>query len=131
MVSLAESAAFVAYEASSVASALAPWSAVMLASRLASCAATKASVARPSRVDVLVRARQRARDGGLRLRVARSPCGSLPTARPLVRQQRGRDGAGRLRVLRCGSLPAAVCEDCVKGALERGLAGRERGVRGE
>ena len=38
-----------AYEASSVASALAPWSAVMLASRLASCAATKASVARPSR----------------------------------------------------------------------------------
>ena len=31
-VSLAESAAFVAYEASSVASALAPWSAVMLAS---------------------------------------------------------------------------------------------------
>ena len=46
---LAESAAFVAYEASSVASALAPWSAVMLASRLASCAATKASVARPSR----------------------------------------------------------------------------------
>ena len=38
--SLAESAAFVAYEASSVASALAPWSAVMLASRLASCAAT-------------------------------------------------------------------------------------------
>ena len=43
-VSLAESAAFVAYEASSVASALAPWSAVMLTSRLASCAA-----ARPSR----------------------------------------------------------------------------------
>ena len=43
-VSLAESAAFVAYEASSVASALAPWSAVVLASRLASCAATKASV---------------------------------------------------------------------------------------
>ena len=40
VVSLAESAAFVAYEASSVASALAPWSAVMLASRLASCAAT-------------------------------------------------------------------------------------------
>ena len=38
-----------AYEASSVASALAPWSAAMLASRLASCAATKASVARPSR----------------------------------------------------------------------------------
>ena len=37
-----------AYEASSVASALAPWSAVMLASRLASCAVTKASVARPS-----------------------------------------------------------------------------------
>ena len=49
MVSLAESAAFVAYEASSVASALAPWSAEMLASRLASCAATKASVARPSK----------------------------------------------------------------------------------
>ena len=49
MVSLAESVAFVAYEASSVASALAPWSAAMLASRLASCAATKASVARPSR----------------------------------------------------------------------------------
>ena len=49
MVSLAESAAFVAYEASSVASALAPWSAAMLASRLASCAATKALVARPSR----------------------------------------------------------------------------------
>ena len=48
-VSLAESVAFVAYEASSVASALAPWSAVMLASRLASCAATKASAARPSR----------------------------------------------------------------------------------
>ena len=49
MVLLAKSAAFVAYEASSAASALAPWSAVMLASRLASCAATKASVARPSR----------------------------------------------------------------------------------
>ena len=49
VVSLAESAAFVAYEASSVASALAPWSAAMLASRLASCAATKALVARPSR----------------------------------------------------------------------------------
>ena len=49
VVSLAESAAFVAYEASSVASALEAWSAVMLASRLASCAATKASVARPSR----------------------------------------------------------------------------------
>ena len=48
-VSLAESAAFAAYEASSVASALAPWSAVMLASRPASCAAKKASVARPSR----------------------------------------------------------------------------------
>ena len=47
-VSLAESAAFVAYKVSSVASALAPWSAEMLASRLASCAATKASVARPS-----------------------------------------------------------------------------------
>ena len=44
-VSLAESAAFVAYEASSAVSALPPWSAVMLAS----CAATKASVARPSR----------------------------------------------------------------------------------
>ena len=42
VVSLAES---VAYEASSVALALAPWSAAMLASRLASCAATKASVA--------------------------------------------------------------------------------------
>ena len=49
VVSLAESAAFVAYEASSVASALAPWSAVMLAYRLASCAATKALAARPSR----------------------------------------------------------------------------------
>ena len=23
-----------------------------------------------------------------------------------------------------------LCEDCVEGALERGLAGRERGVRG-
>ena len=42
VVSLAESAAFVAYEASSAVSALPPWSAVMLASRLASCAATKA-----------------------------------------------------------------------------------------
>ena len=41
-VSLAESAAFVAYEASSAASALEAWRAVMLASRLASCAATKA-----------------------------------------------------------------------------------------
>ena len=49
MVLLAESAAFVAYEASSDVLALPPWSAVMLASRLASCAATKASVARPSR----------------------------------------------------------------------------------
>ena len=48
-VSLAESAAFVAYEASSAASALEAWSAVMPASRLASCAATKASVTRPSR----------------------------------------------------------------------------------
>ena len=37
-----------AYEASSAASALEAWSAVTLASRLASCAATKASVARPS-----------------------------------------------------------------------------------
>ena len=43
-VSLAESAAFVAYEASSAASALEAWSAVMPASRLASCAATKASI---------------------------------------------------------------------------------------
>ena len=41
VVSLAESAAFVAYEASS----LGPWSAVMLASRLESCAATKAALA--------------------------------------------------------------------------------------
>ena len=48
VVSLAESAAFVAYEASSAASALEAWSAVMPASRLASCAATKALVARPS-----------------------------------------------------------------------------------
>ena len=40
-VSLAESAAFVAYEASSAVSALEAWSAVMPASRLASCAATK------------------------------------------------------------------------------------------
>ena len=48
MVSLAESAAFVAYEASSAASALEAWSAEMPVSRLASCAATKASVARPS-----------------------------------------------------------------------------------
>ena len=47
-VSLAESAAFVAYEASSAASALEAWSAEMPVSRLASCAATKASVARPS-----------------------------------------------------------------------------------
>ena len=46
MVSLAESAAFVAYEASSAASALEAWSAEMPVSRLASCAATKASVAR-------------------------------------------------------------------------------------
>ena len=46
VVLLAESAVFVAYEASSAASALAPWSAVMLASRLAGCAAT---MARPSR----------------------------------------------------------------------------------
>ena len=45
----AVSLAFVAYEASSAVSALPPWSAVTLASRLASCAATKASVARPSR----------------------------------------------------------------------------------
>ena len=49
MVSLAESAAFVAHEASSDVSALAPWSTETLASRLASCAATKALVARPSR----------------------------------------------------------------------------------
>ena len=48
MVSLAESAAFVAYEASSAASALEAWSDEMPVSRLASCAATKASVARPS-----------------------------------------------------------------------------------
>ena len=44
MVSLAESAAFVAYEASSAASALEAWSAEMAVSRLASCV-----VARPSR----------------------------------------------------------------------------------
>ena len=43
-----ESAAFVAYEASSATSALEAWSAEMPVSRLASCAATKASVARPS-----------------------------------------------------------------------------------
>ena len=49
-VSLAESAAFVAYEASSAVSALEAWSAVMLASRLASCAATKVLVARPSSI---------------------------------------------------------------------------------
>ena len=52
--SLAESAAFVSYEASSVASALAPWSAEMLASRPASCAATKALVARPSRASAIL-----------------------------------------------------------------------------
>ena len=46
---LAESAAFVAYEASSAVSALEAWSAEMPVSRLASCAATKASVARPSK----------------------------------------------------------------------------------
>ena len=46
---LRRGAAFVPYEASSDVSALAAWSAKMLASRLASCAATKASVARPSR----------------------------------------------------------------------------------
>ena len=67
---LAESAAFVAYEASSVASALAPWSAVTLASRLASCAATKALAARPSRafailVANLQRRVQRWRQGGV------------------------------------------------------------------
>ena len=43
VVSLAESAAFVAYEASSAASALEAWSAEMPVSRLASCAATKAA----------------------------------------------------------------------------------------
>ena len=49
VVSLAESAAFVAYEASSAVSALEAWSAEMPVSRLASCAATKVSVARPSK----------------------------------------------------------------------------------
>ena len=59
--------------------------------------------------DVLVRARpvgqQRARDGGLRLRVLRACCAVVSQQRVhlrrgVVRQQRGRDGAGRLRVLR-------------------------------
>ena len=59
--------------------------------------------------DVLVRARpvgqQRARDGGLRLRVLRARRAVISQQRVHLRrgvvgQQRGRDGAGRLRVLR-------------------------------
>ena len=58
---------------------------------------------------VLVRARpvgqQRARDGGLRLRVLRARRAVVSQQRVHLRrgvvgQQRGRDGAGRLRVLR-------------------------------
>ena len=69
---LAESAAFVAYEASSAVSALAPWSAVTLASRLASCAATKASVARPSRAFAILATRPPWRAG--RPARLRPPC---------------------------------------------------------
>ena len=64
---------------------------------------------------VLVRARpvgqQRARDGGLRLRVLRARRAVVSQQRAHLRcgvvgQQRGCDGAGRLRVLPlCGSLP--------------------------
>ena len=85
VVLLAECAAFVAYEASSVASALAPWSAVMLASRLASCAATKASLARPSYLGVYLQRRvqavHRGEQGGQRLRASalprRAACGDI------------------------------------------------------
>ena len=86
VVSLAESAAFVAYEASSVASALAPWSAVMLASRLASCAATKASVARPSRAFAIFSQGAGVCLGGLQ------PRDGGVSARELGGQHRGGDG---------------------------------------
>ena len=68
-VSLAESAAFVAYEASSAASALEAWSAVMLASRLASCAATKAvaGVYLQRRVQAVHRGEQGGQRAGVRL----------------------------------------------------------------
>ena len=73
-VSLAESAAFVAYEASSVASALEAWSAVMLASRLA---ATKASVAAPRRAVEIFESTSHGRLQGVRCQGAGVCLGGL------------------------------------------------------
>ena len=80
--------------------------------------------------DVLVRARpvgqQRARDGGLRLRVLRACRAVVSQQRVYLRQgvvgqQRGRDGAGRLRVLRC---PCAVVSQ-QRVYLRRGVVGQQ------
>ena len=78
---------------------------------------------------VLVRARpvgqQRARDGGLRLRVLRARRAVVSQQRVHLRgvvgQQRGRDGAGRLRVLRRSG--SVVSQQRVY--LRRGVVGQQ------
>ena len=74
---MAESAAFVAYEASSVAS-VGPWSAVMLALRQASCAATKALVARPSRAGAILAPTSSGSNPSVESRAASALASALP-----------------------------------------------------
>ena len=106
VVSLAESAAFVV-RGQQRASALAPWSAVMLASRRASCAATKASVARPSRLSwcpppVRVQPVHRGEQGGQRACVRLAEEGGVQGCRGDSVQE----GCRYLRVHHRGSVTA-------------------------
>ena len=111
VVSLAESAAFVAYEASSVASALAPWSAVMLAILVS----TSSGVSSPSTVE------SRAASAGVRL------------AEGGVQGCRGdsvQEGCRYLRVHRRGSVHGRLQGVRCQGAGVRlgGLQPRDGGV---
>ena len=69
---------------------------------------------------------QRSRERSLQMQVANdvTSANELPSreARP-GRRVNDSAAAGKLQ-------GGELCEDCVEGALERGLAGRERGVRG-
>ena len=96
-----------AYEASSVASALAPWSAVMLASRLASCAATKASVARPSRAFAIFVSTS---SGVSNPSTVESREGALASALP-------RRAASRAAVVTAFRRAAAILEPVARGAI--------------
>ena len=65
---------------------------------------------------LVVNTQQRARDGGLRLRVLRARRAVVSQQRVHLRcgvvgQQRGCDGAGRLRVLRCPCAVVSTCEE--------------------